>query len=336
MQGRVEHKREMELSLQQKLEDKPKILKDYYYSLRENSHTTKKRYIYNVIRFLNYYNGNDIDKKTKIDFNLITSTDINSYIEDINYIEEDGELKELSAATKACIYSSLSSFFDFLVNQSVIDISPFVKNKIKRPKVQENDIVFLTPEEIKEVENNIMRGVGNKTSVSKQKDWKYRDYLLFRIPAVSGIRVTALNEINLSDINLRDGFIRITEKGNIDTKAYLDEKTIIFIRLWLEEREKLLNGKEEKSLFISNRRERMTVRSIENIIDKYTESIKDKKITPHKLRSTCGTNLYQETKDIYLVSKVLNHKTTAPTRRYAKVFEEDRKDAVNVLASIYK
>ena len=110
----------------------------------------------------------------------------------------------------------------------------------------------------------------------------------------------------------------------------------MFLNMWLEERLKLLDyDKNEKSLFISNRKTRMTVRSIENIIEKYTETATEKHITPHKLRSTCGTNLYQKKRDIYLVSKVLNHKTTAPTKRYAKVFEEDRKEAAYDLASIY-
>ena len=79
----------------------------------------------------------------------------------------------------------------------------------------------------------------------------------------------------------------------------------------------------------------MTVRSIQKVIDKYTKCIEGKHITPHKLRSTCGTNTYQATGDIYLVANVLGHKTTAPTRRYAAVLDTDKRNAINKVAALY-
>ena len=152
---------------------------------------------------------------------------------------------------------------------------------------------------------------------------------------VNGLRVTALSEINIDDIDFKNKRITVTEKGNITKKVSFDNKTDMYLKIWIKQREELLGDYKERALFISNRRTRMTVRSIENVVEKYTQCIEGKHITPHKLRSTCGTNVYQQTKDIYLVSKILGHKNTSPTRRYAAVFDEDITETINNVANMY-
>lgn len=338
MQGRIEHKIETENKIQEIISGMPDYIIQFYYYLNLKSHTTKLRYINNVIRFLNYYSNNDIYNLSLNKIKEINPFKIEQYIASINYytVESRNEVKELSNASKAIIYSSLNAFFDYLVVNGDITVSPFSNKKIRRPKIQENDVIFLTVEEVQKVENSIIRGVGNKVAISKQQNWKFRDYLLFRIPVVNGLRVTALSEINIGDVELDKKRIRVTEKGNITKYVFIDDKTCMFIEMWMEKRKELLgSNNKEQALFISNQRKRMTVRSIEYIIEKYTKDIVPKHITPHKLRSTCGTNLYQAKKDIYLVANVLGHKTTAPTKRYTKVFEEDKQGAIHTIASLY-
>ena len=208
---------------------------------------------------------------------------------------------------------------------------------IKRPKTQEHDVVYLEPEEIKEIEQIIFSGAGNELAAKKQKDWQLRDYLLFRIPVVNGIRVSALCEINVTDLHLNNNTITVTEKGNITKDVYIDDKTADYISQWLVKREQLLREKKATSdaLFISNRRTRMTVRSIELIIKKYADGVGGKHVTPHTLRRSFGTNTYRQTKDIYLVSDALGHKNTAPTRRYVRAFNDDKRKAVVSVASLY-
>ena len=76
---------------------------------------------------------------------------------------------------------------------------------------------------------------------------------------------------------------------------------------------------------------RMAVRSVENLVKKYSSRVTTlKKITPHKLRSTYGTALYRESNDIYLVADVLGHKDVNTTRRhYAAQADERRRSAAN-------
>lgn len=332
MKGRLENKIKTEKSIQDKLMYMPEYMSRFYQSIRIKSHTTKLRYINNVDRFLNHVFH---DYPTEDKLNSIDPYTIQVYMSDISYFEKDGETCEMKETTQCNIYSALNSFFSFLARSGYIDTNPFDNKMIERPKTKENDIVYLTPSEVRKCENTIINGVGNQLSKSKQKDWKYRDLLLFRIPVVNGLRVTALSEINIEDLDLDNNRIRVTEKGDITKWVDFDYKTATYLALWLVQREKLIGDVKCNALFISNRRTRITTKSIERLIEKYTECIPDKHITPHKLRSTCGTNTYQETKDIHLVSKILGHKNTVPTRRYAAVLEEDVTSTINKVANLY-
>lgn len=82
----------------------------------------------------------------------------------------------------------------------------------------------------------------------------------------------------------------------------------------------------ENALFLSTQRKRMGVQAIENMVKKYAREVTpNKKITPHKLRSTYGTNLYKETGDIYLVADVLGHKDVNTTKKHYAAIDENRR-----------
>jgi len=89
----------------------------------------------------------------------------------------------------------------------------------------------------------------------------------------------------------------------------------------------------EDAFFISMQNKRMGVRSVENMVKKYTQNVTTlKKITPHKLRSTYGTSLYKETGDIYLVASVLGHSDVNTTRKhYAAISDEERMKVTNAV-----
>lgn len=336
MQGRIEKKISTESKIQIKIKDMPEYVKRFYYFLNQKSHTKKETYIGNVIRFLNYVSNNNINSLTIDKIKTIDGFVIEQYMESINFYNKKGKIKEMSNATKAINYASINSFFVFLCSNDYINRNPFDNKRIQRPKLEENDVTFLTPEEVKEIEERILHGYGSEMSKSKQSNWKYRDYLLFRIPVVTGLRIEALIEINLEDIDLINKTIKVTEKGNITKLIYIDDITRDYIIKWEMQRDYFIDDDNDcRALFISNQLTRITKRAVEKIIKKYADGINGKHITPHKLRSTCGTNLYQAKKDIYLVASVLGHKSTEPTQRYTKVFDTDKKDAINTLASIY-
>lgn len=327
MKGRLERKMEIEKEIQSRIADMPEYMTRYYYSIMTQTPLTKKRYIFNVIRFLSVIGaGKPVTLKQ---LNAIDAFAIQKYISDISYFEKKGETRELSETTKANIYSCLSAFFSFLAANNMIENNPFTNGAIKRPKPRETEVVFLTADEVKAVEKTIINGAGTSRMVSRQKNWKYRDFLLFWLPVVNGIRVGALSEINVDDIDFKDRSIRVVEKGNKPMKIYFDEKTEFYMHLWLGARDRILAGKKCDALFISNQKTRIGVRTIEVLIGKYTFSATGRQVSPHKLRATFATALYKKKRDIELVQKALHHTSPVPTQRYVKVFDQDIRDAVN-------
>lgn len=329
MKGRTEDKFVAEKKIQAKIKTMPNYMRKYYYSLNEKTHMTKTRYINNVIRFLSYLdNTNEVSIEQ---LNSIESFDIQQYISDIQFLDNG---KELQSDGKALIYSSLNSFFTFLKRQKLIENNPF-EYGIERPKPKENDIVFLEPEEWAIVKSNIMNGVGSDRAKAKQKAWMYRDLLLFQIPIITGVRVTALTEISFDDINFEKHTINVIDKARHKV-LFLDHETFGLLLVWMENRKNLMKGYDENGyLFISNQRKKMNIMSVEKIVEKYTYNL-NKHITPHKLRSTCGTNMYRATKDIYLVADILGHTSTATTKKYTKICMEDRQNASQLIAERMK
>lgn len=326
MEGRLENKIKVENYIESKIADMPEYIIRFYYSINSKTHNTKERYIVNVIRFLKDYGNGNVPSLEEV--NRVSAFDIQKYISKIKYYDKGDEVAELSDAAINCNLSSLSVFFRFLYSNGMIRKNPFDVG-IDRPRVQEKDVIYLNAEEVRKVKKAILNGVGNELSVTKQQNWKYRDFCLFWFPVVNGIRVGALSEINVQDIDFNDRSVSVVEKGNRRVRIYFDEEAAMYLRMWMEKRARLLGDTKCDALFVSNRKQRMSVRSIEDIVAKYTENSIGRHISPHKLRATFATALYGKKRDIELVSKALHHKSTTPTQKYVKVFDQDIRDAVN-------
>ena len=128
--------------------------------------------------------------------------------------------------------------------------------------------------------------------------------------------------------------IKVIRKGGSESFVYFSDEVHMALADYMEER-KLLNPEPEhkNALFISAKNKRLCVRSVELLVKKYAHTVTTvKHITPHKLRSTYGTNLYQETKDIYLVADVLGHKDVNTTRKhYAELVDENKRRAKDIV-----
>ena len=107
---------------------------------------------------------------------------------------------------------------------------------------------------------------------------------------------------------------------------------------YLEQRHHMIPAKgHEDALFLSMQMKRISVRSVENLVKKYTQLVTSyKKITPHKLRSTYGTSLYKATGDIYLVADVLGHSDVDTTRKHYAAIDEDRRRSAKDKVSLRK
>ena len=143
----------------------------------------------------------------------------------------------------------------------------------------------------------------------------------------TGIRVSECVGLNLNDIDFDNSRIKVIRKGGNEAFVFFSDEAEIVLKDYIKLRNEIIpkEGSEE-ALFLSSQRSRLTARSVENLVKKYARITTPlKHITPHKLRSTYGTALYQETGDIYLVADVLGHKDVNTTRKHYAAMNEDKK-----------
>ena len=165
------------------------------------------------------------------------------------------------------------------------------------------------------------------------KNTEVRDNAIVTLFLGTGIRISELVGLNVEDFDFSQNAFKVTRKGGNQTILYFSREVADALKAWLQKRETLGLDENENAMFVSLQNKRICVRAVENLVKKFAkESTPLKKISPHKLRSTFGTNLYRETKDIYIVADVLGHKDVNTTKKhYAAINEDMRKSVANVI-----
>ena len=154
-----------------------------------------------------------------------------------------------------------------------------------------------------------------------------RDLALMTLLLGTGIRVSECVGLDINDVDFKNNGIKIHRKGGQEVIVYFGDEVAEALLDYMEEREQMhpVEG-HTNALFLSLQNKRLSVRSVENLVKKYSKLVTNlKNITPHKLRSTYGTNLYQETGDIYLVADVLGHKDVNTTKKHYAALEDERR-----------
>lgn len=317
MSGRIQNTNRIENNIEEKLKKYPIILTDYYYSMTDNTATTKNAYIRYISDYLEFLVSEGYDIYDVSIFNKMTFNDLNRYVNYIRYTKNNGTTIENKESIRRARIAGIKSFYSYLMNSCIINKNPC--EKIKMPKLnQEINVVSMTEDEVNHVKERI-RITGGK--------WAERDLLIFTLGCRTGLRVTALCEIDIEDIDFNNKKLTVVEKGNRKREMFLGDDTITMIRAWIKDRGDIPGC---NALFVSNRKTRITTRTVERMIARYTDDI-DKHITPHKMRSTCGTLFYEKTGDVYLVANQLGHKNIANTMRYTRISENEKKRAANIL-----
>ena len=133
--------------------------------------------------------------------------------------------------------------------------------------------------------------------------------------------------LDVEDVDFKNNGVKVTRKGGNEMVVYFGEEVEKALKNYLPVREGITPiAGHEHALFYSTQKKRIGVQAVENLVRKYSRQITTtKKITPHKLRSTYGTSLYQETGDIYLVADVLGHKDVNTTRKHYAAMDDERR-----------
>lgn len=332
MSGREEQENYLNSRCDRIVAESPAVVRKYYASFK-NGRTASSRttYLSYVNVYVNYLKENGFDIDNFNAFSSIRPADIDEFLDDYREGKTGNGIKK-SDASVVSMYNVVKSFYQFLYNNDYISKDPFTK--VNKPKNNVNKKpVYLTKEEIDSVKKEIFSSRNNYYGDSEDKEyWQSRDYVIFVLGYRTGLRRSAIAAINVEDINFKENYILVTEKGNVTRECYFGDDTKELILKWLEIRRYLLDIKKTDcdALFISKQRRRMTSVALNRIVEKYTGHI-DKHITVHKLRATCATNLWEKTGDIYLVAEQLGHKNLSNTRKYTDISSEKKRKAAAAL-----
>ncbi len=241
------------------------------------------------------------------------------------YSKDDSEHTNREVGIKRKL-SSLKSFYNYFFCNNLINENP--PAKVRVPKLHEKEIVRLDVDEVARLLDEVESG-DNLTASQKKyhKKTKVRDTALLTLLLGTGMRVSECVGIDIDDIDFKNTGIKIRRKGGYETIIYFGDEVEKALKDYLAERVNIpAEPGSENALFLSMQNKRLNVRSVENLVKKYAGLVTSlKKITPHKLRSTYGTNLYKETGDIYLVADVLGHKDVNTTRKHYAAIEDERR-----------
>ena len=222
--------------------------------------------------------------------------------------------------------STVKSFYNYFYRTERIQNNP--ASLLQLPKIHEKEIIRLDVDEVARFLDEVEDG---ECLTEKQKAYhaktKLRDLAMMTLLLGTGLRVSECVGLNINDVDFRNGGLRIHRKGGKEVIVYFGAEVEYALQDYLSEREHIVpeEGSEE-ALFLSMQRKRINVRSVERMVKKYAQLVTPlKKITPHKLRSTYGTNLYRETGDIYLVADVLGHSDVNTTKKHYAALEDERR-----------
>lgn len=260
------------------------------------------------------------------DLSRLEAEDIEEYLDAIRLYEKNGRTYTNGEQALKRKLSALRVFFAYLYKNNRIDSN--AAEKVDMPKIHEKKIIRMEPNEVANFLDNVEYGDGLTDRQKKYHEKnKVRDLALLSLMLSTGMRVSECVGIDIHDIDFDNMRIKIIRKGGKEAFVYFSDEASEALINYLEERKKLVPASgHEDALFLSSQLKRISVRSVENIVKKYSlTSVPLKHITPHKLRSTFGTELYRATDDIYLVADVLGHSDVNTTRKHYADMDEDRK-----------
>lgn len=328
--------------LRQMIRELPPFCVEYFRGIEpRTSSRTRIAYAYDLTVFFDFLKKENpvFAKLDRIQIRLehmdqITVSDLEEYMEFLKYHFNDHN-QEITNKERGIMrkISSLKSFYNYFFRIEKLTTNPAAL--VQLPKLHEKEIIRLDIDEVALLLDEVERG---ESLTDKQKAFhnrtRVRDLAILTLLLGTGIRVSECVGLDIDDVDLKNGGIHIHRKGGKEVTIYFGTEVEEALLDYLDERKELpAEPGNEDALFLSLQKKRMGVRSVENLVKKYARIVTPlKKITPHKLRSTYGTNLYRETGDIYLVADVLGHSDVNTTKKhYAALEEERRRSARNAV-----
>ena len=331
--------------LRELLRELPEVCSDYFIAIEQlTSPLTRLSYAYDLKLFFQYlseelpkFSGKPITEFTTEDIRKVTKQDLERYARYLSLYVKNEALDDGQVASKEITnheygikrkYASLRAFYKYMFSDGLIESN--IAALVPLPKLHERAIIRLDIDEVARILDIAETGESLPKTYQKYHNvTKKRDLAMLSLFLGTGIRISECVGLNIDDFDFEQNAFVVTRKGGKEVILYLSDEVAEALVSYLEERRKIeaLSG-HENAFFLSIQRRRITQRAVENMVKKYASIAAPlkKKISPHKLRSTFGTNLYRETGDIYLVADVLGHSDVNTTRKhYAAIAEDHRR-----------
>ena len=326
------------IKLRELIKTLPPFAKDFFRAIDSTTQVrTRTAYAYDIRVFFHFlmeenpvYRNYSIQDFEVSDLDNIESVDLEEYMEYLKVYESDERHKHMQNTEQGVFrkMSALRSFYGYYYKRQMIGKNPTLL--VDMPKIREKEIIRLEPDEVASLLDFVEKGGENLTGQRKAyyEKTKERDFAIITLLLGTGIRVSELVGLNLDDVDFKSNGLHLIRKGRKEMTVYFGNEVADALEQYIEgSRAKVIPREgHEDALFYSMQRKRIGVQAVQNLVKKYAREVTPlKKITPHKLRSTYGTALYQETDDIYLVAEVLGHSDVNTTRKHYAAMSDTRR-----------
>ena len=284
------------------------FLADYQRYLTDEKHAsanTISSYMRDLRQFASYI------AERQISLTAVTETRVSTYLD---FLSGQGK----SPATVSRSLASIKGFYHYLVDLGELEANPAanvaaVKAEKKLPQV-------LTGKEVERL-----------LAQPKCTDMKgYRDKAMLELLYATGIRVTELISLNITDVNLAGGFIRCESKGK-ERSIPLYPAAVDALAVYMQNiRPKMIADIDEQALFVNMNGDRMSRQGFWKIVKSYQEKAHiDKDITPHTLRHSFAAHLLENGADLHSIQEMMGHSDISSTQVYAQLVKQQLKSVYN-------
>ncbi len=323
--GRLEKETQFYEKMKEKLKGMPKIIGEYCTSMRANrkSYTTVNVYINNVLHFARFVCDGDIDEDF---YKHITPSDVESYMISLGTKETSDGVKRTGDDILQSRWSSLNTFFDWCVKRGHIDKNPM--GVVDRPKNNtEHKVTYLTKAEI----NKLFKAIDK----NENEAFRMRDKTIISLALATALRVSALVNINIDDIDFENGVIKVIEKRQKVREIPIGENMMVTLREFINFRTNECGAVDSQALFLTKSNNRLSVWDANDMLEKYCDWAGIKRVTFHKLRASSACALAKAGVPVKAIAQQLGHSGIGVTMRYLDVFNEDREKTKGVLDNLF-
>jgi site-specific recombinase XerD len=323
--------------LEEIIRELPYFVEDFFVGVESRtSPLTRLNYAYDLRIFFDFlckrkYRNHEVQELTLKHLEGVDHRDIEYFLSYLSHYRFNGKQLSCDERAKARKLSAVRALFKYFFNNGLIEVDNSAK--VATPKLHNKEIIRLDSEEVSDLINITETGSGlSKHAAGYHNKTRIRDTAIISLFLGTGIRISELVGLDNDSFDFDDNSFLVTRKGGNQAILFFSDEVKYALQEYRAEKSNDPKvPKEEPAFFLSMQYKRINVRSVEILVKKYSKLASPlKKITPHKLRSTYGTNLYNQTKDIYIVADVLGHRDVNTTKKhYAAISEENRRQVAN-------